>query len=176
MAKKKTSEVIPLAGYIPANFSPGITGDQIKLIPPYADKGVRYEGYSKDQRGSDYTLIKQETRFYSQANTNIADGPVTLTRPNKSTAIFYCTGILVQYTVSATALTKYIDLQDGSAVSPRFRVFMFGDAAGVVSRSFYINFKDHPRMFDGDIIIQYNNGLSNLEFFHIELFGWDETR
>lgn len=172
MMAKKTN-VVPLAGYISSSFNPSVTAEQIKQIPPYSDPGIDFKGYSKEQRGDQYVLFKQNTRFYSYANSNVASpSTITLTRSNLSTAIFYVTGILIQYKSSGSSLVKYVDLQDGSIISPRLRVFLFGDTM----QNFFINLKDCPRKFDGNISILFNDGLSNLEFFHVELFGWDETR
>jgi hypothetical protein len=176
MAKKKTSrEPIPLAGYIPAGFNPSDNIKTILQIPPYPDKGVRFDQYSKDQKGSDYILFRNSTRFYSIALTNqISPTLYTLTRSNKATTVFYCAGIYIQYVGTGNDINDYIDLYDGSAINPRFRFFVWSQT-GSLAHNVFIDLSNCPREFNSDIVISIANGLSNQEFIHIEMFGWDQT-
>lgn len=176
MAKKKqSSEPIPLAGYIPANFNPVISANSILQIPPYPDKGVRFDQYAKDQKGQGYVLFRQSTRFYSIGLTNqIGPTLYTITRDNKATTIFYCAGIFLQYIGTGQDINDFIDLYDGSAVNPRFRFFVWANTGSLV-HNVYIDLSNCPREFNSDIVVSIANGLSNQEFIHLEMFGWDQT-
>jgi len=78
--------------------------------------------------------------------------------------------------VSNTAIGKYVDIQDGSAITPRLRVHLWGETTNAPISNLFLDFSSCPRKFDGNISISYPDGLSNLEFCHIELFGWEENR
>jgi len=78
MAKKKTSNVIPLQGYINSPLYPDVTKKEILSIPPYPDVGgVRFEGYSKRRISNDvYELVFQTKKILSSQNiinTNVVD-------------------------------------------------------------------------------------------------------
>jgi len=179
MAKKKAVVQDYLAGYVPATYSPGVTVGQIKQIPPYPDKGVAFAQYAKDQRGDDFLLVRQTPRFYSVAYTNqVSPTTDTITRSNKATAIFYCTGVLVQFKASLSSTSAYVDLYDGSSINPRFRVFYWGDSTAAANKMahFFVDLSGCPRKFDQDIQVLINNGLTSGEWLHLELFGWEETR
>jgi len=179
MAKKKNSNpiLLPLASVTPEAYKTPVTvsTNQIEQIPPYPDGFQQSTRLVKRKIGDQYELIRQLTRFYSAAYNNVPS-PTTeiIPRANKSTHIFYCTGILVQISGSSNGLTKYCDLWDGDASNPKFRVFFWGSATATNNESFFLDLKDCPRMFADDIKVDFPNGASSSVYIHIELFGWDE--
>lgn len=84
--------------------------------------------------------------------------------------------MLIQYRMSSTALNNYVDVQDGSAVTPRVRIHLWGETTNAPISNLFLDFSSCPRRFDSNIVLYFPSGLTNLEFVHIELFGFEENR
>lgn len=96
MAKKKTE-----VAYVPITQAPPIKETvnkiELKVIPPYPDKTVKYAAYSKVYIGdNDYRLVQQVPYFLAAFDNNGGTlGTVTLINQ-----YLYITSLDVQYTIA----------------------------------------------------------------------------
>lgn len=170
---KKNQEV----AYVPfdqVSKIPAITQQTIQQIPPYEDRGVKFQGkYKTQQTETRYELKAQETRFYTLGIANGAFGSNLFPRSRPQTR-FICTKVIIQMHDTNThslslAQFRVADVK-GTNGSTRFYFFPV-EAAGVYT----LDFTDSPRVFEGeqfDLYCQWSLGAT--EFIVVSLFGWEE--
>jgi len=170
MAKKKVVNDY-LAGYVPANFTPLVTTEQIKQIPPYPDPGVKFAGYAKVlSSNGNYDLKKQQTQHTTAYYSNTASGvqPSIFDVPAGKT--FYMTGICSQHSAVTTVPTAFL-LIDGAATLPNARMRV---QIGNQVNEQYIDFSGSPRPFNTSIIPYFDAALGLTQYVAFDLFGWIE--
>jgi len=112
MVKKKRDILSPLAGYIPASYSPEITGKEIKIIPPYPDRGVRFERFFKEVDKEFYS-VKPQTPIHFITAINQAAGsgtPLIYTVPSGKK--FYISKIIYARDPITTSTLSYLVVKD----------------------------------------------------------------
>lgn len=180
MRKKRAakSEIIPLAGYVPASYTPTIDQQQIKQIPPYEDTGVRYEGYSKQKKNAEEYLLKKQTTRYASilANNSSPSQDNKVTRADNATKNFFCTGLFLQATASGIS-PSYIQVCDVINGVSNVRFNWYYMSPTYREDGIYFDFSALPRPFLGDQInIKVQTALGAGDYVHVELFGFDEEK
>lgn len=171
--KKKNSNII---AYVPLNTSykvEPLIEQKISQIPPYEDRGVKYQGkYKSQQSENTYELKTQTTRFYNIVGKLAAGSNLNARSPN--TTRFYCTKIIIQHRKASTFGTlAYIQVSDvkGTTASSRLTYFPTKEEPEMM----VLDFSDSPREFLGEQIDIYSSyGMAADEFVSISLYGWEE--
>lgn len=136
--------------------------------PPYEDKGIRYQKYSKTEVSpNQYQLNVQDTRFNSGAFYAILAGTYNLPR-TEYPHTFYVTEIMINYDLGTfpTVITIY----DGVAANPRFRIVCSNDG----SRTMTLTLNTPMRFLEPNILINFDANLGALGFAHVFLRGFEE--
>jgi hypothetical protein len=162
---------------VPANFSPQITEKEIKIIPPYPDQGIRYEGYAKILEQNGYISKKQGTRYYVLNMQNKAAGAgITVSRVDSDTKNYFVTGIWIQYSTQAAA-PNVIYLSDKKGTIHMIKFYFYILNTTYYENGIWIDLSMCPRKFEGTEIALINAtavGLNELVF--VEVFGFEEEK
>lgn len=165
MAKKKTSQI----AYTPLSNVNPIPEIQIKSIPPYNDRGIKYQGYSKKNVGNgEYSLYPQIPRIQRAQISGAAGTNATGTRLDLGKK-FYASSFHID--CSSTNSGVSVVIGDGSSAQPRM---VFTLTAGV--QHFNIDCYDSPREFSNDVLdVTLSGGMGGAsDFLDILMIGWAE--
>lgn len=165
MVKKAAKTVVytPISQDIPNAQSQNLS------VPDYEDRGIQYKGYAKIPiGGGEFRLKKQETRFYANVFDSSNGNSLTVSRPNKSTHIFYCTSIVMTWRIGQTfqAITFY----DGNSNNPKYKYLLPYNT----NSSIQIELTNCPRKFTDDIIYIPTFAFTGADHVLITLTGFDE--
>lgn len=171
--KKKTSDVV---AYVPLNTSykvEPLVEQKISQIPPYEDKGVKYQGKYKSQQSENTFELKTQTTRYYTIGGRLNAGSNLFTR-SPATTKFYCTKMIIQYGNPSTwGNLAYIQVSDvkNSIATAQFTFWSIKNEP----EPLVIDFSDSPRLFEGtQIDLNSSFGFAINEFIHFSLYGWEE--
>lgn len=152
---------------MPATYSPNITTSKIKIIPPYEDPGVKFQGYSKKlNNNGEYELIPQIRRVQYPQLLSATSDTITREDPDKK---FYVSSVHVDFFTSV-ATSESVRIYDSDTTQNLKMLFYVDVGAG----HFDIDFTSCPREFKSPYIhiTKLNMNLNN--YVWVTLVGWVE--
>jgi len=174
--KKKTSAIAYKPLVDTSNIPAVVETQKINEIPPYEDKGVRYQGKYKEQTGNfDFTLRRQEENSIQIVlNGNLAGlpfghYPIVTDHPLQN---FVFDKISIHYINSHTKTGIVLNDSGGNGIE--FSLPSTGPGGSDLSTCF--NFDIVPKTFVGDFDLFLDHTINANEFIAINLWGWYEDK
>lgn len=142
-------------------------------IPPYEDRGVKYQGkYKIQQTETRYELKAQQYKQYYQANA--AGTTDYIARDNPDKVIFCCSRIILTWYWAANATAEPFNLYDGyyiGGVSPQLQMTVSRAERG---KTLIIDLPVPIRFTADRIGFDCGNGGAAGDYMNFTLLGWEE--
>jgi hypothetical protein len=142
-------------------------------IPPYEDKGIKYQGYSKTlKNGNTYQLNYQEPIDINTEGVSTAGGEdyFLYTRPNQATKDFYCTDIVFINSWNTHAYPSKVEIMDQTTA----RVRLYEDFSKK-HEVFVLHFEVPIKFSKGNgIYTHFTVGRTITDRFSLNMYGWEE--